>query len=133
MLRKAFAIVWFLFTAAVAVIALYIIWKGGFRHVETQGIEYKDFISILLTALGVMIALAALLVAMLAVWTYKNAMELITDASRKAARERVDEVVPDLVEDALRFAREEPADAARKADEIASSYSRQEGKEGEPK
>jgi hypothetical protein len=93
-----------------------------------QGLEYKDFIAILLTAIGVMIAIAALLIAMLAIWGFEAGKKLLLESTKAAAVSHVDKIVPQmvdamvpqLVEDKLRFERK--AGQTGDADAIAESY-----------
>jgi hypothetical protein len=125
MLRKAAFAVLTLANVSLALLMTYYLFRGGVITPASAPLEYKDFVAILLTALGVMIALGALLIAVLAVWTYKNAMELITAAADKAARERVDLILPGLVEDQMRFEEEDIGDA-EEADKIAGAYAKEE-------
>jgi hypothetical protein len=50
-----------------------------------SGIEYKDFISILLTALGLMIALLATFMALAAIWGFNVLKEATEIAAKKEA------------------------------------------------
>jgi hypothetical protein len=81
-----------LLNIAFAIMALYFIFRGGVVTPASQPLEYKDFVSILLTALGVMIAVAALFVAFFAIWGYKSAKELISEIAEKAARDTAQSV-----------------------------------------
>jgi hypothetical protein len=87
MLWRAGQVLLTLFNIAFAIMALYFIFKGGVSTSESPGLEWKDFVTILLTALAVMIALSAIFVAGAAVWTYKEAMEIVRVTADKAARE----------------------------------------------
>lgn len=70
--------------------------------VPEPGLEYKDLVAILLTALGVMIAILALVLAAAAIWGYGQIKE---EAARKAeavAREISPKVAREAAEEALR-------------------------------
>lgn len=73
------------FNISFAVMALYFIFKGGVRVLPDQSLEYKDFISILLTGLSVMIAIGAIFLAVLAIWSYAHFKQLTVEAAEKAA------------------------------------------------
>jgi hypothetical protein len=73
----------------------------------SQEVEYKDFISILLTALAVMIAILATTFAIAAVWGYAALKEEVVKASKAEAREAAQveaRTTADVV--AMRVARE---------------------------
>ena len=57
----------------------------GFRGLDLHpnGIEYKDLITIILTAIAVLLASVTIFVALMAIWGYST----IRDAAEKAARE----------------------------------------------
>ncbi|MBN9018761.1 MAG: hypothetical protein J0H11_15210 [Rhizobiales bacterium] len=96
MLRIAFYVVVVGFNTALGIVVIYLMFNERFTMAPVQAIEYKDFIAILLTALGVMIALGAFIVALLAVWGYREGKQMVIDAAVNAAIERVDEVLPGL-------------------------------------
>lgn len=127
MFRRSCWVVLVLFNVAFAIMALYFIFKGGVVTPASASLEYKDFVAILLTGLGVMIALGALLIAVLAIWTYKNAIELIVEAAQraaeKAARAHVEATVPGMVDDVIRFKKEDAGDSDPNA--IATAYSKE--------
>jgi hypothetical protein len=87
MYGRAFQVLLTIFNLGFAVMALYFIFKGGVKTPHSEHLEYKDFVTILLTALAVMIAIAALFIAAAAVWTYKEAMEIIRGIADTAARD----------------------------------------------
>ncbi|MGE0753136.1 MAG: hypothetical protein AB7K64_21405 [Variibacter sp.] len=86
MIWKATIAVCFAWNIALSCVLGYFLCHGAISMAQTQTLEYKDFVAILLTALGVMIAVGAFFIAILAVWTYKNAMELIESAARDEAK-----------------------------------------------
>jgi hypothetical protein len=63
MLRRATHLVLFLFNVAFAGMALFFIFRGGVVSTDSPDLAYADFIAILLTALAVMMAVAAFVVA----------------------------------------------------------------------
>ena len=80
----------------------------------------------MLTVLGVMIALAAMLVAVAAIWTYKNAMEMIAEkakeAAEKVARGHCETVVPGIVDDVVRFNKEQ---GSTDPNQVAEAYAKE--------
>ena len=78
-----------------------------------------------------MIALAALLVAVLAIWGFEAGKKLLIESARQAAIDQVNQIVPPaiermvpgLVEDNLRFLRE--GAESGNPDEIAEAYSKE--------
>jgi uncharacterized membrane protein YidH (DUF202 family) len=95
------------FNISFAVMALYFIFKGGTKTDASSGLEYKDFVSIMLTALSVMIALGAIFVAILAIWSYNNFKALVEQAAEKKAQECVgswlEKEAPGVVREQLGF------------------------------
>jgi hypothetical protein len=84
----------FLGIANAAVISVWICSKGGFfisipqPAVGSTGVDYKDFVPILLTAIGVMIAIFTLFLAIAAIWGYTQ----IKDETAKVAKETAEKV-----------------------------------------
>lgn len=60
-------------------------------------VDYKDFVSLLLTALGLMIAIGAFFIAVFAFWGYREATELVKRTAEEVAKAEVAEQVPSLV------------------------------------
>src|SRR4051812_24815690 len=87
-----------LFCIATMMMLLAYFGKNGVASSQpSQGLEYKDFIAILLTALGVMIAVAALAIAMLAIWGFEAGRKLLLESAQAAAVTHVEKIVPQLV------------------------------------
>ncbi len=126
MVFRAFISVAVLFICSVAVLILYLVAHGDLTAAHAPVVEYKDFVTILLTALAVMISVAAFLGALAAVWGFS----VLKDESRVAAKlaaeamakARVEAMVPLLVEEAMSF---HSKGAATKADEIAEEYGKE--------
>jgi hypothetical protein len=124
-----------LLTSASIVLNLWFIGRGTLSEVHAPLVEYKDFVTILLTALAVMIAIATVLAAMAAVWGYVEIREGINRrvdeiASKRAAevatevaKDRTNAMVPELVNRAIEFAKQSED---VKGDEVADEI----GKEG---
>jgi hypothetical protein len=89
-LLRAGRVLILLFNVAFFVMALYFVFKGGVRTEASSALEYKDFISILLTGLSVMIAVGAILIAVLAIWSYSHFRTLAIEAAEKTAKSTVD-------------------------------------------
>jgi hypothetical protein len=89
-------------------------------------LEYKDFVSILLTALGVMIAIGAVLAAVAAVWGFETLRKETTNAAvltaTRVAEEKINEIVPGLVEKAAKIDREV---SGPRADKIAEEFGKE--------
>lgn len=85
----------FAFQVTFVLIAAAFILKGVFSPSgkDTAGLEYKDFVSILLTALSAMVAIVAVFMAILAIWSYKHMAELVTHAAEKSASEKASEMM----------------------------------------
>jgi uncharacterized membrane protein YidH (DUF202 family) len=82
-----------IFNLAFAVLALFFIFRGGVKTDPSAGLEYKDFVSILLTGLSVMIAIGAIFIAVLAIWSYNHFKTLTEASAEKAASEKAEEMV----------------------------------------
>jgi Na+-transporting methylmalonyl-CoA/oxaloacetate decarboxylase gamma subunit len=77
-----------------AVLALFFIFHGGTPLAGP--LEYKDFISIILTALGVMIAILALGLAVAAVWGFSELKRAVRRTARRTAEAELASTVPPL-------------------------------------
>jgi hypothetical protein len=86
--RYGIALILFL-NIAFALLVLYIFSKGGLA--QTQALEYKDLISIVLTALAVMIATLTVFVAVAAIWGFTALREEARSAAENVAREAASE------------------------------------------
>src|SRR4051794_14140465 len=82
---RAFQVLLTIFNIAFFWMAKFFIWKGGVTTPHSEPIEYKDLVAILLTGIAVMIAIAAVFLAVLAIWTYREAMTLIERVARETA------------------------------------------------
>lgn len=88
MLWKAFGIV--MACANCVLIAFLFYYLHLNRHTilaPANGLEWKDFVSILLTALGVMLAVMTLFLAVLAIWGFNSLKEEAIRVARTAAME----------------------------------------------
>ncbi|MEE1655777.1 hypothetical protein VB618_06190 [Microvirga sp. CF3062] len=68
-----------------------------FHKASRPSLEYADFVSILLTGLGLMIALGAFFIAIMAVWGYKEAKELVVRTAEDRAKAEAIEQLPRLL------------------------------------
>lgn len=103
MLEKALKLFAVLFICALTVLLFHFIAKGDLEKPSAPIVEYKDFVTILLTALGVIIAIATIFAAIGAIWGFDLLRRETHASAEKAAREKVDEILPSLVEQAVRF------------------------------
>jgi len=97
-LRLGFWIVVALCCASSCVLSLWLILRGGAGHTTVfhrhesfvpVTVDYKDFVSILLTALGVMIGLGSIGVAAVAVFGYAEGRKMVELIVRQAVREQL--------------------------------------------
>lgn len=85
--------------------------RGDLSKPDGPIVEYKDFVTILLTCLAVMIAVATIFAAVAAVWgfdflkreTQAHAEAAAHVSAEKIASERIEAILPGLVEQAVRF------------------------------
>jgi hypothetical protein len=127
MLIRALQVIGWCFVIAAAAMAIF-----AAPHVGPIGehpvIEYKDFVSILLTALGVMIAVAAVAAALGAVWGFeflrREMNRIARETAIETAKKEVQTIVPGLVDEALAFSEQ---GKKVKADEVAQEYGREVG------
>src|SRR6202034_452067 len=110
MIWRAVQTIGWCFAIAVALVALFLALQKGPAGPQPL-VEYKDFVSILLTAIAVMIAVGAVIAAFAAIWGFdllrreivKTATDTATKVATDAATARVDALVPGLVEKAQRL------------------------------
>jgi hypothetical protein len=124
---------------AVGLITLYVFFIGDLTTEREHGVvEYKDFVTILLTAVAVMIAVATVIVALMAVFGYTilrdemnrtaakiaedKASEIARRRAEEVARERTDAMVPALVAQAVRF---QGLEEGIPGDEVAAEIGRE--------
>lgn len=104
-MRKAINLILPLFNIVLFFILLFHIGIGGLSA-PPPGWEYKDLITIILTALGVLLGALAIFIGLLAVWGYAS----IRDAATKAAADKADAIAREVAEPV----------AARVAEEVAA-------------
>jgi hypothetical protein len=128
MILRALAILGVCFLIALALMALYFIAGHSPATGDHPVVEYKDFVSILLTAIAVMIGVAAVFAAFAAIWGFdllrREIVKTATEAAERAAAARVNELVPSQVDKALEFEREVPG---AEADKIAEEFGKEKG------
>lgn len=77
------------FLAAVAFVTLFCFTAGFFFSIRGEitepKIDYKDFVSILLTAVTIILGAVALGIAALAIWGYKAIIDATTERAQRAA------------------------------------------------
>jgi len=87
---------WFTAKGAIQVTPAPIFW-GIFQKPSPPSVDYKDFVSILLTGLGLMIGIGAFFIAIVAVWGYKEAKDLVVRTAEERAKAEVVEQIPRLL------------------------------------
>jgi hypothetical protein len=102
---------------ALLIMNLYFLASGDVSNAH-PAIEYKDFVTILLTALGVMIVVAAIA----AVWGFAILKEEARSFARETALNETRAIVPRLVDEAFTFAREAEEVPG---DDVAEEYGRE--------
>ena len=98
----------------------------SFLFSATPQVEYKDFVAILLTALAVMIGIAAFLVAVIAIWGFaegKRMLEMVAQKTAETVAERVaisrvNALIPAQVALAIQAEKDDIGDS----DKIAEAY-----------
>lgn len=86
-----------LFNVGLAITVGYLLWtRSPIVAAEHQSIEYKDFVSILLTALAVMVAVVTLLVAALAIWGFGAIREDVRGRAAREARREANRIAKDV-------------------------------------
>jgi hypothetical protein len=93
------------------VLIFHFVAHGDLEKPAAPIVEYKDFVTILLTCLGVMIAVATVFAAVAAVWgfdllrreTQAHAETSAKASAEKIAHDRIEAMLPSLVERAVRF------------------------------
>ncbi len=86
--------------------------------IRTPAVEYKDYVSILLTALSVMIALGSIFVASLAVIGFGEAKKYIDNLTSKTLENLVNERLSPAVERALEAERQKSAENQEGSDDL---------------
>jgi NADH:ubiquinone oxidoreductase subunit 4 (subunit M) len=124
-LRALHAVGWCFIIAASIVVICVMARRGSPGGAPV--VEYKDFVSILLTALGVMIALGAVLAALAAIYGFetirKEAVHAAEQTAARVAESKVNEIVPRLVEQVAKIDREV---SGTQADQIAEEIDKEE-------
>jgi hypothetical protein len=121
-----------LFICAFMILFLKLYLNGELTVEHSAVVEYKDFISILLTAIAVMIAIATAVAAMAAVWGYGAIREELNrtvaktagDRAEEIARSRIDVMVPQLVAEQMAF---EKQGTESRGDDVAEEISKEVG------
>jgi hypothetical protein len=121
MLLRAAQIIGWCFVIAAVLTALY----ASVGEPASSGkpvIDYKDYVSILLTALGVMIAIGAVAAAFAAVWGFEFLRREMSRLATETAKKEVQAIVPGLVAEAMDFAEKSKA---VHGDAVAEEYGRE--------
>jgi hypothetical protein len=111
MLGRALKFAVAVFMCGQMVVIFHFIARGDLSKPDTPIVEYKDFVTILLTCLGVMIAVATIFAAVAAVWgfdllkreTQAHAETAAQASAERIAHARIEAILPGLVERAVRF------------------------------
>ena len=101
---------------------LHFVARGDLSSPTAPIIEYKDFVTILLTALGVMIAVAAIFAAIAAIWGFEFLRRETRESAEKAARQQTEAMLPSLVQQQVQF---ELQGVKTSGDEIAAEMSKE--------
>jgi len=84
---------WIYLNIFLAAVLFYLIIRGGLVP-DPGGIEFKDLITIILTAIAVLLAAVTIFIGVLAVWGYSS----IREAATKIAQETADHVARQVAE-----------------------------------
>ena len=113
-----------LWSAAVTTLCLWLLLRGGGEHVNVfhvgggpvpVAVDYKDFVTILLTAVAVMIAIGTIALAGLAVFGYAEGRRMVETIVRQAVRDTLGPAIFRAREDAT--GRTPPTESNRIASE----------------
>lgn len=126
MIIRAIQITSWCFLSALMIVILWLVARGELS-VEHPTIEYKDFVAILLTAIGVMIAIAAVVAALGAIWGFGVLRAEVKKAATEAARKETRKIVPGLVAEAVEFGKQ---GRETQADKVAEEYGKEGGNDG---
>ena len=131
MLKTAGIVLSCFFMLACGLCAIYAAYWPAYRPGPERVVEYKDFVAILLTAVTVMVALVAFIVALLTIFGYEAIKKLMVDHAENAAKSHVDARMPRIVQEVLAFSKSGGATADEttlepkmkdQADAIARAY-----------
>lgn len=122
MLGRALNLITVLFVCGQTVLILHFVARGDLSSPSAPIIEYKDFVTILLTALGVMIAVGAIFAAVAAIWGFEFLRRETRESAEKAARQQTEAMLPSLVQQQVRF---ELQGMKTSGDEIAAEMSKE--------
>ena len=100
---------WIYLNVGLAALLFYLCIRGGLLPDDPR-LEYKDLITIILTAIAVLLAGVTIIIALLAVWGYssiresvvKTAQEAAEQAARDTARSIAEPVAARVAEEAVR-------------------------------
>jgi hypothetical protein len=96
---------WIYLNVVLAALLFYLCIRGGLKPDDPK-VEYKDLITIILTAIAVLLAGVTIIIALLAVWGYssilKTAQEAAEQAARDTARSIAEPVAARVAEEAVR-------------------------------
>jgi hypothetical protein len=128
MARRSAVAFLIVFNVALGILVLYFLMRG-YRPPpkDAQTIEYKDFISILLTGLAVMMAVGTIMIAAAAVWGFEAIRKEVRVSADAVARETATRIAKEVAGPiAARTAREvspsdtSPAEAGELVDALAA-------------
>ena len=68
---------------------------------DASSLDYRDFVSILLAALGVMIAVFTVMISILAIWGYNNIQVTAKETAEKIVKEWLGSEAPELIQKQL--------------------------------
>lgn len=81
--------------AVVLLAGLWVVGAFGLQH-DQRGWTYQDLVAVLLTAIGVLLAIVALFVAVLAIWGYSALKEAAAEVAAKKAERVADKVAREV-------------------------------------
>jgi hypothetical protein len=65
---------------------------------DASSLDYRDFVSILVAALGVMIAVFTVMISILAIWGYNNIQVTAKETAEKIVKEWLGSEAPELIQ-----------------------------------
>ncbi len=97
---RVLQIVFAVLNLGLVVLVVFWILKSPATALSSPSLEYKDFVSILLTAIGVMIAVLTIFLAVVALWGYaqlkEEARRVADDVAREVGKQSAEEVAREV-------------------------------------
>lgn len=138
---KSSNLLFFYFNVFALIVLIILIYRSSF-HPSLDGMEYKDFISIILTALAALLAAVTIIIALVGAWGYNSirdnatrvaesvAAQTAENVAARTAKEVAEIIATRVAETTARHtAAENPAADDREESALVAALTRADGKE----